>query len=133
MTTDLDIDLDRARRDTPGVDHVADLDNAGGALRPSVVTDTVVAHLRARGRDGPYEAEAEVEGPGRGGVRLGGALVGAHRDEIALVQSATAAWNVAFSSIPLGPASASSPARTEYISNAIGLLQACERPARPSR
>ena len=32
VTIDLGIDLDRARRDTPGIDQVAHLNNAGGAL-----------------------------------------------------------------------------------------------------
>ena len=58
MTIDLGI-VDRARRDTPGVEHVAHLNNAGAALRPRVVTDTVVAHLRREAEIGPYEAEAE--------------------------------------------------------------------------
>jgi len=127
VTTDLAIDLDKARRDTPGVDHVAHLNNAGGALRPSVVTDTVVAHLRREAEIGPYEAEAEAEERVAAVYDSVATLVGAHRDEIALVQSATAAWNVAFSSIAVRPGQRILTARTEYISNAIGLLQACER------
>lgn len=121
------IDLERARRDTPGIDHVAHLNNAGGALRPSVVTDTVVAHLRREAEIGPYEAEAESEDRVSAVYDSVAALVGAHRDEIALVQSATAAWNVAFSAIPVTRGQRILTARTEYISNAIGLLQACER------
>ena len=54
-------------------------------------------------------------------------LIDAQPDEIALVQSATAAWNVAFSSLPLRQGQRILTARTEYISNAIALLQASER------
>ncbi|WP_456844503.1 aminotransferase class V-fold PLP-dependent enzyme [Cellulomonas sp. P5_C6] len=124
---DLDLDLDRARRDTPGIDHVAHLNNAGGALRPSVVTDTVVAHLRREAEIGPYEAEEESEDRVAAVYDSVATLVGARREEIALVQSATAAWNVAFASLSIEPGQRILTARTEYISNAIGLLQACER------
>ena len=37
--------IDALRADTPGTDHVAHLNNAGSALPPAIVTDTVVAHL----------------------------------------------------------------------------------------
>jgi cysteine desulfurase/selenocysteine lyase len=127
VTIDLDIDLDRARRDTPGIDHVAHLNNAGGALRPSVVTDTVVAHLRREAEIGPYEAEAESQERVEAVYGSVARLINARTDEIALVQSATAAWNVAFASIPLTHGQRILTARTEYISNAIALLQACER------
>lgn len=121
------IDLDRVRRDTPGVEHVAHLNNAGGSLRPQVVTDTVVAHLRREAEIGPYEAETEATGRVEAVYDSVARLVGAHNDEIALVQSATVAWDVAFSSIPLKPGQRILTARTEYVSNAIALLQACER------
>lgn len=121
------IDLAQARRDTPGVEHVAHLNNAGGALRPQVVTDTVVAHLRREAEIGVYEAEEESSERVEAVYGSVARLVGAHEDEIALVQSATVAWNVAFSSIPLKPGQRILTARTEYISNAIALLQACER------
>jgi selenocysteine lyase/cysteine desulfurase len=121
------IDLAQARRDTPGVEHVAHLNNAGGALRPQVVTDTVVAHLRREAEIGVYEAEEEAADRVEAVYGSVARLVGAQDDEIALVQSATVAWNVAFSSVPLKAGQRILTARTEYISNAIALLQACER------
>ena len=121
------IDLDLVRRDTPGVGHVAHLNNAGGALRPQVVTDTVVAHLRREAEIGPYEAETEATERIESVYDSVATLVHAHRDEIALVQSATVAWDVAFASIPLKAGQRILTARTEYVSNAIALLQACER------
>ncbi|WP_028045467.1 aminotransferase class V-fold PLP-dependent enzyme [Cellulomonas sp. URHE0023] len=121
------IDLDRVRNDTPGVEHVAHLNNAGGALRPQVVTDTVVAHLRREAEIGPYEAEAEATERVEAVYDSVARLLHADRDEIALVQSATVAWDVAFSSVPLKAGQRILTARTEYVSNAIALLQACER------
>jgi len=43
------IDLDRARRDTPGIDHVAHLNNAGGAL-PGLAEPAAAAFVAAVGR-----------------------------------------------------------------------------------
>jgi cysteine desulfurase / selenocysteine lyase len=39
-------DVERARREMPGVARVAHLNNAGAALPPSTVTDAVISHLR---------------------------------------------------------------------------------------
>ena len=40
------IDVEALRADTPGCANVTHLNNAGSALQPAIVTDTVVAHLR---------------------------------------------------------------------------------------
>ncbi|WP_456819885.1 aminotransferase class V-fold PLP-dependent enzyme [Cellulomonas sp. URHB0016] len=120
-------DLDRARRDTPGTAVVAHLNNAGSALRPQVVTDAVVAHLRREAEIGGYEAEDEVADRVEAVYGSVARLVGGHADEIALVESATVAWDVAFASVPLRAGQRILTARTEYVSNAIALLQACER------
>lgn len=50
------LDLDRARSDTPGVQRVAHLNNAGAVLPPRAFTDTVVEHLRRESEIGGYEA-----------------------------------------------------------------------------
>lgn len=50
------LDVERARRDTPGTSRVAHLNNAGAALPPVQVTEAVVAHLRREAELGRYEA-----------------------------------------------------------------------------
>ncbi|MEN0129079.1 MAG: aminotransferase class V-fold PLP-dependent enzyme [Brevundimonas sp.] len=123
----MSIDVARARAETPGTQNVVHLNNAGGSLRPAVVTDAVVAHLQLEATIGTYEAE-EAAADRLGAVKPSIAqLVGARPDEIAIVESATVAWDVAFAGVPLRAGQRILTARTEYISNAIALLQACER------
>lgn len=121
------IDVDRARALTPGTQHVCHLNNAGAALPPQPVIDAVSTHLQREATIGGYEAEAEA------GERLEAvydsvaALLGAGRDEIAIVESATAAWMAAFTSVPFAPGDRILTGRTEYASNAINLLLARQR------
>jgi hypothetical protein len=60
-----DDDMARARAETPGCTDVIHLNNAGAALQPARVTDTVVNHLRAEALRGGYEM-AEAAGPALG-------------------------------------------------------------------
>lgn len=115
--------IDEVRAATPGAELVAHLNNAGAALPPQVVIDTVVAHLRREAEMGGYEAaRAETE-------RIEGVydsiarLIGADRHEIAIVENATRAWDMAVYAYPFQPGDRVLVARAEYASNAIALLQ----------
>ena len=120
-------DVERARRDTPGAAKVAHLNNAGAALPPAQVTDAVIAHLRREAESGGYEAadaaHVQVEAVYQAIARL----IGAQPDEIAVVENATRAWDMAFYSMPLQPGDRILTARAEYVSNMIAFLQAARR------
>lgn len=121
------IDVDLARALTPGTTHVCHLNNAGSSLPPLPVTDAVTTYLQREATIGGYEAEAEATDALEAVYDSVATLMGAHRDEIALVESATAAWNAAFTSIAFRPGDRILTGRTEYASNAINLLLARER------
>ena len=121
------VDLHRVRADTPGVEHVAHLNNAGAALPPRIVTDTVVEHLHREAAMGGYEAAAEAA-ERTGAVYASIArLLGASAQEIAVVDNATRAWDMVVHGFPFQPGDRVLTARAEYASNAIALLQLARR------
>ncbi len=121
------IDVEHAREVTPGCAKVCHLNNAGAALPPLPVIDAVIDFLRFEAETGGYEAEADATEAIDAVYGSVATLLGAQSHEIALVESATTAWNAAFHSVPLRPGDRVVTGRTEYVSNAINLLIAKER------
>lgn len=122
-----DADIAALRERTPGTAHVAHFNNAGCSLPSTGVLDTVVSYLHQEATIGGYEAAAAAT------EKLGAvydsvaALLGAQPTEIALVENATAAWDMAFHSIPFKPGDRIVTVQSEYASNYIGYLLAVER------
>jgi cysteine desulfurase / selenocysteine lyase len=120
-------DVERARRDTPGVAKVAHLNNAGAALPPSQVTEAVIAHLRLEADIGGYEAASAAADQVEAVYASIARLIGCDPDEIAVVENATRAWDMAFYSLPFKPGDRILTARAEYASNVIAFLQVARR------
>ncbi len=121
------LDAARARRETPGCANVLHFNNAGASLMPQPVLDATVGHLQLEAAIGGYEAadreEVKLE-------RLYGAaaeLLGCATDEIAFIENATRAWDMAFYSLPFAPGDRILTARAEYASNVVALLQVAEQ------
>ncbi|MEO3822328.1 aminotransferase class V-fold PLP-dependent enzyme [Actinomadura sp. B10D3] len=117
------MDIDEIRTDTPGCAKVAHLNNAGAALPPRPVIDAVAGHFAQESTIGAYEAaeqnQAAID-------RFYGALarlLGARPDEIAYVENATRAWDLAFYSIPFADGDRILTTTSEYSSNAIAYQQ----------
>lgn len=121
------LDVDSLRADTPGCTNVIHLNNAGSALPPAVVTDTVVAHLRREEQIGGYEAHAEAADRVAAVTESVATLVGARPDQIALVESATSAWDRAFLAMAFSGVFSDGGrilvSSSEYASNVIPFLQ----------
>jgi selenocysteine lyase/cysteine desulfurase len=121
------IDLDRVRADTPGVEHVAHLNNAGSALPPRQVLDAVVDHLRREAEIGGYEAARERRGRWEHTYDALARLLNASREEIAVIENATRAWDMAFYAFRFEPGDRILTGRAEYASNWIALKQVADR------
>ncbi len=117
------LDIQRARRETPGCEHVLHFNNAGASLAPQRVLDAVIAHLQLEARIGAYEAAEQEQDALRHTYEAAASLIGCSREEIALVESATRAWDLAFYSIPFKPGDRILTAKAEYGSNYIAYLQ----------
>jgi cysteine desulfurase / selenocysteine lyase len=120
-------DVEGARRDTPGTAYVAHLNNAGAALPPRQVTDALVAHLRREAEIGGYEAAAEAHEQVEHTYDAIARLINCQPDEIAVMENATRAWDMAFYGLALSPGDRILTARAEYASNVIALLQVARR------
>src|SRR3954466_372646 len=121
------IDLARARAETPGCAHVVHFNNAGAALMPEPVVEAVVGHLRLEARMGGYEAAFAERDRIEGTYDAIAALIGCSRDEVAVVENATRAWDMAFYSLRFAPGDRILTTQPEYASNYIALRQVADR------
>jgi selenocysteine lyase/cysteine desulfurase len=120
-------DLSRARRETPACEHVLHFNNAGAALMPNPVLDALVQHLKLEAAIGGYEAKDRELAAIEHVYEAAAKLINCAPEEIAIVENATRAWDMAFYAIPFKEGDRILTAKAEYISNYIAYLQISDK------
>ena len=120
-------EIDRARRETPACEDVIHFNNAGSALMPQPVSEALFHYLETEVRMGGYES-ADYFAAGLNGLYDSAAsLLNCSPKEIAFVENATRAWELAFYAFHFKPGDRILTSIYDYGSNVIAYLQQAER------
>ncbi len=122
-------EIARLRADTAGCETPGRIffNNAGASLPARPVVARVIEHLRLEEQIGAYEAADQTTVEREGVYASIARMLGARAEEIALTESATRAWDMAFYSIGFKAGDRIVTAQNEYSSNYIAFLQMARR------
>ncbi|VVN28259.1 Cysteine desulfurase SufS [Pseudomonas fluorescens] len=121
------MNTEQLRADTPAVAQLIHFNNAGAALMPAPVIETMTRHIQLEASLGGYEAAGRQSADLENVYGAIGRLINAQPDEIAVIENATRAWDMAFYSLPLQPGDVVLTSTTEYAGNYIPYLQMKQR------
>lgn len=121
------MDIAALRAETPATERIAYFHNAGAALMPRAVVHAQKDHLDLEAEIGGYAAAAREAERLEGVYGSIGRLLNAGTDEIALVENATAGWQMAFYAHTFGPGDRILTAEAEYAANYVAYLQVAKR------
>jgi cysteine desulfurase / selenocysteine lyase len=119
-----DTEIQAFRTETKGAVERIHLNNAGASLPPDIVVNTMVDFLHEEALHGGYETEAKYRTRLDHTHTLIAQLIHADPDEIALVENASAAWDIAFNGLNFQQGDEVIISEMEYVSNVLGLLNA---------
>lgn len=123
----MSIDLARARRETPGCERVLHFNNAGSSLMPRPVRDTMIDYLNLEAEIGGYETADREDAALERFYGAAAKLLNCDPDEIAFIENATRAWDMAFYALPFAAGDRILTSRAEYVSNVVAFLQVARR------
>ncbi|KAA3660082.1 MAG: aminotransferase class V-fold PLP-dependent enzyme [Chloroflexi bacterium] len=121
------LNMQKVRQDTPGCEHVLHFNNAGAALMPQPVLDAVTEHLQLEAMIGGYEAADAAHEKIEHVYDSIATLLNCRREEVAIIENATRAWDMAFYGILFMPGDRILTAKASYASNYIAFLHMAER------
>lgn len=120
-------DINRAREDTPACSDLIHFNNAGASLMPLPVTEALNAYLQSEAQIGGYET-ADLFADTLDNIYTSAAqMLNCQPEEIAFVENATRAWDMAFYSFNFKPGDKILTAIAEYGSNVIAYLHQAKR------
>jgi len=119
--------VQQLRSETKGTAGKIHFNNAGASLPPDVVVDTVVNYLHQEAVTGGYELEYALREQLDNTYALIARLINAEKDEIALVENASAGWWTAFNGIDFAPGDEIIASEFEYVTNIAGLIHAQQK------
>ena len=121
------LDIARLRADTPACETLIHFNNAGASLMPTPVYRAVLDHLALEQSIGGYAAEDDACPVLEDFYDTFAALLNCDRSEIAYVENATRAWDMAFYSLPLKEGDRILTVEAEYVSNFLAFLHQARR------
>lgn len=116
------IDVRKLREETPGTRNVIHLNNAGSSLMPQPVIDAIHRYLDHEIGYGGYETQRAFVAELEGVYDTIAELINADSSEIAVSDSATRAWDMAFYSMRFDEGDRILTTTTEYVSNWVAYL-----------
>lgn len=117
------MNIEMLRADTPSCKSYVHANNAGASPSPEPVHRAVVRHLDLERRIGGYAAQEVAAQDLAAFYSQAAALIGAAPEEIAFVENATRAWDMAFYGVTFAPDDRILTHASEYVSNVLAMLQ----------
>lgn len=121
------IDVGKVRAETPSCSNVLHFNNAGASLMPREVFHSLQKVLQDENELGGYEAERRAADDLAAFYTEFAGLLNAEPDEIAYVENATRAWDMAFYGLDLKPGDRIITHGSEYASNYLAFLHQAKR------
>ncbi len=122
-----ELPIEALRAETPGCSNVIHLNSAGAGLMPEPVLRAVTDHLELEAAIGGYEAADQQIEELESAYDTLATFLNCDREEVAYIENATRAWDMAFYSIPFQSGDRILTAQAEYVSNYMAYLQAQKR------
>lgn len=110
------------RSATPSCEKLLHFNNAGASLMPEPVYDALTEHLALERNIGGYEAEAYAHKSLKRFYEAIGTMLRVQPDEIAYVENATRAWDMAFYAYPFQKGDRIITHASEYVSNYLAFM-----------